>query len=205
VAAIPAPVEDSYFLRRIVLIMTIELAPRRYLPDDAVALTALLNDAYREWSDRGLNFTAATQDVETTRARTGEGACWVIEQGGELAATLTMSFPPASDVQQLTGVARVPGRAWLGQIAVRESLRGQNVARKLYDVACEWASQNGVTSVGLDTAVPAERLVSMYERWGFQREGTVRFPGKTYDSLVMVQPLGQHKDQSSGTKKSRSQ
>jgi GNAT superfamily N-acetyltransferase len=170
--------------------MTTELSPRKYVPEDAVALTALLNDAYREWSDRGLNFTAATQDVETTRARTSEGACWVIENNGELAATLTMSFPPPDDVQQLTSVARVRGRAWIGQIAVRDSLRGKNVARKLYDVACEWASQNRVTSVGLDTAAPAEHLVSMYERWGFQREGIVHFQGKTYDSLVMVQPLG---------------
>jgi GNAT superfamily N-acetyltransferase len=170
--------------------MTSELAPRRYVPQDAGALTALLNDAYREWSDRGLNFTAATQDVETTRARTSGGACWVIEHNGELAATLTMSFPPPFDVQQLTRVARVRGRAWIGQIAVRESLRGRSVARGLYDVACEWALQNGVTSVGLDTAVSAEHLVSMYERWGFQQEGIVRFEDKTYDSLVMVQLLG---------------
>lgn len=169
--------------------MTPELAPRRYVPADAVALTALLNDAYREWGDLGLNFTAATQDVETTRARTSDGACWVVEHDGELAATLTMSFPPPSDVQELTGVARVTGRAWIGQIAVRESLRGRGVARTLYERACEWAAQNGVTSVGLDTAVPATHLVSMYERWGFQPEGFVRFPGKTYDSQVMVQLL----------------
>lgn len=147
--------------------MGADLLPRRFVLEDAERLTELLHVAYTELSERGLNFTAASQDVETTRARAEEGACWVIEHEGELAATLTMSFPPPEDVQQLTETARVPARAWIGQIAVRSSLRGRNVARQLFDVACEWAIANALTSVGLDTALPAPHLAAMYERWGF--------------------------------------
>jgi len=136
-----------------------------------------------------MNFTAAHQDVATTRARVADGACWVIEHAGELAATMTMSVPPPQDVQQLTAAARVPDLGWIGQVAVRSSLRGRNVARQLFGTACEWATARGVSSVGLDTALPAAHLATMYERWGFEREGQVRFAGKTYDSVVMVRRL----------------
>ena len=55
--------------------MVIDLVPRRFIPEDDEAITLLLGSAYRDLQDRGLNFTAATQDVETTRARVAEGAC----------------------------------------------------------------------------------------------------------------------------------
>lgn len=166
-----------------------ELTPRLSVPDDADGLTELRHVAYGELSDQGLNFTAAHQDVATTRARVAEGACWVIQHAGELAATLTMSLPPPQDVRQLTTAAQVPGRAWIGQVAVRSSLRGRNVARRLFGTACEWATARGVSSVGLDTALPAAHLAAMYERWGFERIGLVHFTGNTYDSVVMVRQL----------------
>jgi hypothetical protein len=40
--------------------VVVELVPRRFAPEDAEALTVLLNSAYRDLQDRGLNFTAAT-------------------------------------------------------------------------------------------------------------------------------------------------
>lgn len=169
--------------------MKAELQPRRFAAEDAEALTRLLNSAYQDLQDRGLNFTAATQGVQTTLERVSEGACWVIEHEGHIAATLTMSVPPPEDVQALTETARVLGRAWIGQIAVGSELRGRNVARLLFDVACDWARGNDIASVGLDTAVPAEHLAAMYERWGFQRADVVRFAGKTYDSVVMIKDI----------------
>ena len=59
--------------------MPAEIVTRRYQAADAADLTSLLNSAYRELLDRGMNFTAATQDIETTRRRVAEGACWVVE------------------------------------------------------------------------------------------------------------------------------
>ena len=145
-----------------------------------------MNSAYRDPQGRGLNFTAATQDVETTRARVAGGACWVIEHEGVIAATLTMSVPPPNDIQALTAAARKPATGWIGQIAVGPKLRGSGVARALFDAACEWARASGVTSVGLDAAVPAEHLAVMYARWGFSPVEVIRFEGKTYDSVVMM-------------------
>jgi GNAT superfamily N-acetyltransferase len=148
-----------------------------------------LNSAYRELQDRGLNFTAATQDIETTRRRVSEGACWVVEHEGRVAATMTMSVPPPEDIRALSRYAIPPHTGWLCQVAVGPELRGRAVAKNLFDVACTWAIREGITTVGLDTAAPAKHLATMYSRWGFEHVDEVRFPGKTYDSVVMTKHL----------------
>lgn len=171
--------------------MPTEVEPRRYRPEDAPDLTALLNDAYRELHDRGLNFTAATQDVDTTRRRVAEGACWVVEHEGRVSATMTISVPPPEDVRSLTEHARRPHTGWLCQVAVSPELRGRAVARTLFDVVCDWAVHAGIATIGLDTAAPADHLTVMYSRWGFEHVDDVHFPGKTYDSVVMTRAVSQ--------------
>lgn len=169
--------------------VTAEFEPRRYRPEDAPELTRLLNGAYRELKDMGLNFTAATQGVETTRRRVAEGVCWVVEHEGRVSATMTMSVPPSEDIRSLSEHARQPDTGWLCQVAVGPELRGRAVAKTLFDVACAWAINHGIRTVGLDTAAPAEHLVAMYTRWGFEHVDDVHFPGKTYDSVVMTREL----------------
>lgn len=171
--------------------MPAEVVTRRYRAADAIDLTSLLNDAYGELQDRGLNFTAATQDVETTRQRVSEGACWVVEHEGRVAATMTMSVPPPEDIQTLCRYANQPHTGWLCQVAVGRELRGRAVAKVLFGVACEWAGSEGITTVGLDTAEPAEHLATMYAQWGFKHVDDVHFPGKTYDSVVMTKQLSE--------------
>jgi GNAT superfamily N-acetyltransferase len=166
--------------------VTTNVEPRPFRPEDAAVLTVLLNSAYRELQDAGLNFTAATQNVETTRQRVAEGVCWVVENDGHVAASMTMSVPPPNDVRTLSEHAQEPGTGWLCQVAVGPELRGRAVAKTLLDVACAWAMRNGITRIGLDTAAPAEHLVAMYARWGFEHVDDVRLPGKRYDSIVMT-------------------
>lgn len=165
------------------------LTVRPFVDDDAPALTAFLHEAYAELGARGLNFTAVDQSEETTRSRARGGRCWVVERGGEIVATLTMSLPPSSALQRLTPEARVPGRVWLNQMGVSPRLRGVGLARLLWDTGAAWAAEQGATSVGIDTAVPATHLVDLYTRWGFVPRDIIHWPGKTYDSLVMVRGL----------------
>jgi N-acetylglutamate synthase-like GNAT family acetyltransferase len=169
--------------------MTVEVISRRYRDSDAAALTALLNSSYQELQDRGLNFTAATQDIETTRRRVADGRCWVVEDHGQIAATLTMSVPPADDIRALSDYATQPRTGWLCQVAVAPALRGRAMSQRLFEVACNWARHQDITTVGLDTAAPAEHLAAMYSRWGFERVDTVQFPGKAYASVVMTMAL----------------
>ncbi len=48
----------------------------------------------------------------------------------------------------------------------------------------------GASSIGVDTAHPATHLVQLYRSWGFAEVDSIHWPGKTYDSVVMLRPLG---------------
>lgn len=162
---------------------------RQFDDTDAPALTELLHEAYAELGDMWLNFTAVDQSVETTRYRARGGQCWVVERDGVLIATLTMSLPPSNALQDLTNQARVPERAWLNQMAVARAARGLGLAADLWRRGLGWAADQGATSVGVDTAVPAEHLIALYRGWGFAEGDVIHWPGKTYDSVVMVRPF----------------
>lgn len=46
-----------------------------------------------------------------------------------------------------------------------------------------------MTTIGIDTAMPAEVLRTLYQRWGFVAEDEIAWPGKTYRSIVMVREI----------------
>lgn len=174
---------------RVGSVARVPLDLRPYAPSDAAALTDLLHRSYAGLEARGLNFTAATQDVELTRRRAAAGPTWVIADRGAPVATLTLSLPPATFLQDLTAEAAAPGRAWLNQMAVAPGHRGRGHARRLRDAALDHAATHGVTAVGVDTAEPAADLLDLYRRWGFAERDVIRWPGKTYDSVVLVREL----------------
>ncbi|HEY0186015.1 MAG TPA: GNAT family N-acetyltransferase [Cellulomonas sp.] len=162
---------------------------RPFAPADAAPLTALLHRAYAELGARGLNFTAVDQDDATTLRRATGGASWVLERDGVLAATITVSLPPEAALRTLTAEAAVPRRAWLNQLAVDPAHRGRGLARRLRDVGYAWCREQGCTSIGLDTAEPAEHLVRLYGAWGFVPVDQVRWPGKRYRSVVLARDV----------------
>ncbi|KAA9134925.1 GNAT family N-acetyltransferase [Microbacterium caowuchunii] len=118
------------------------------------------------------------------------GQCWIVEQDGQIVGSITMSLPPSPGRPELTAVAREDNRAWLNQVAVSPSIRGRGIAAGLWRQGRQWAVAQGATSVGVDTAIPAEHLVQLYTSWGFEQVETIHWPGKTYDSVVMTRPLG---------------
>jgi GNAT superfamily N-acetyltransferase len=164
---------------------------RLFTPDDAEPLTALLHAAYAELGARGLNYTAVDQDAETTLVRAQGGQCWIVEnQEGGIVGTLTMTYPPSAEIRALTAEAREPRRAWLNQVAVSPLEQRSGIASYLWTLGQAWACDQGATSVGVDTAVPARRLVRLYASWAFTHRDTIHWDGKTYNSVVMVRPLG---------------
>lgn len=165
-------------------------AVRLFEDDDADRLTELLHAAYAELGAMGLNYTAVDQDVETTRERARGGRCWVVEHDSQLVGSLTMSLPPSAGLQELTAQARHEHRAWLNQVAVSPQARGLGIAADLWQKGRQWALAQQATSIGVDTAVPAEHLIRLYGSWGFARADTIRWTGKTYASAVMTRPLG---------------
>lgn len=152
---------------------------------DVEAVTRLVHAAYAEHSDVGLNFTATDQSEAVTRYRLFAGQSWVIDRGGEVVATATVSLPPGEHIQRLSAVARTPKTAWLNQLAVHPTHRGAGLARRLLETAIGFAHDRDARALGLDTAAPALGIRALYAHWGFVERETVHWQGKTYDSVVM--------------------
>ena len=161
---------------------------REFAPDDAEALTEFLHRAYAELGELGLNFTAVDQSAETTLRRAGGGYCLLAVDGDDIIGTVTMSVPSES-LRQMTDAATAPDLAWLNQLATDPGRRHEGIARQLWMAGSAWARAAGRTSVGVDTAEPATHLIDLYRGWGFERVATIHWPGKTYDSVVMVRSL----------------
>lgn len=209
------------------------IALRPFDPVDAPGLTSFLHRAYAELGQRGLNFTAVDQDVETTLWRASKGRCWVavdrdalpphgeqvhaggreqthagerglardaapdlgreaLAQGlgnrGQIVGTVTISLPPGPHIGRLTPVAARAG-AWLNQMAVDPDRRGLGIASRLWQTGLAWAVARGVTTIGVDTAAPATHLQELYSRWGFVASDTIQWPGKSYESIVMLREV----------------
>lgn len=162
---------------------------RVFQESDASQLTDMLHRAYAELGAAGMNFTAVDQDLSTTLRRASAGSTWVIADGAALVAAMTISWPAEAALRELTAEAATPGRAWLNQLAVDPSRRGEGHARRLRDVGFAWCLTRGVTSIGLDTAETADHLVGIYRGWGFSTVDTVQWPGKTYRSVIMTRSL----------------
>lgn len=111
------------------------------------------------------------------------------DAAGSMIGTITISLPPSAGLRELSPLARAPRRAWLNQLAVSPRLRGRGLARRLWELGARWAERAGADSIGLDTAAPARHLVRLDEGWGFTPRETIHWPGKRYDSLVMLRAL----------------
>jgi GNAT superfamily N-acetyltransferase len=166
---------------------------RPLAPGDSLeALTALLHRAYARLAAMGLNYTAVDQSVETTARRVADGRCFVIEQGGTIAATVTVNGP--WDAQTLPGAREC---AWylrrdvahLHQLAVDPAHQGQGHGDRLVEACERWAREQGYRAIALDTAQPAEHLRRRYARLGYAEVDTVQWAGKRYRTVVMVKPL----------------
>jgi len=162
---------------------------REFRKSDTSALTALLHRAYAELGAAGMNFTAVDQTDATTEYRASAGHCLLAIDDGIPIATLTMSMPASKTLRLMFPAADREDVAWLNQMAVDPDRRGIGLARDLWADGLAWATRNGATTVGVDTALPAEHLIRLYEAWGFERAGTVHWEGKTYDSAVLLRSI----------------
>lgn len=161
---------------------------REFTPADTPELTELLHRSYAELGAAGMNFTAVDQTDATTEYRASAGHCLIALDDGRPIATLTMSMPASKTLRSMFPAAERKDVAWLNQMAVDPERRGTGLARTLWADGLAWAIEHGATTIGVDTALPAEHLIRLYEGWGFERAGVIHWAGKTYDSAVLLRP-----------------
>lgn len=147
---------------------------------DVPELRRLVNSAYKELSDQGLNYTATFQDEETTLRRLSEGTAFVLLDEQKIIATILLSEKNFS-----TGTRS----AYLSQFAVSPPYKKAGIGRFLMDFCEELARKKGYQTVQLDTAKPAEHLVRWYLKLGYRVVGEAYWEGKTYESYIFEKDI----------------
>jgi GNAT superfamily N-acetyltransferase len=154
--------------------------------DSINELTSLLHRAYAHLGALGLNFTAVDQSPEVTAQRVNLGTCYVAVVGTELVGTIVVRGTHKSSE---CSYFNQPGVATAHQFAVAPEYQGTGIGSALLSQAEAWARKNGFSQLVLDTAESVTDLIEFYSRRGYEKVGTVQWPGKRYRSVVMRKAL----------------
>ena len=148
---------------------------------DVPALRSLINAAYLELAERGLNFTGSYQDEELTRQRIQGAEVYLVERGGELLASVSLSIKPVE--------GQTDPCLYVNQLAVAPAHKRRGLGSFLLDLAERRAEHSGLRRLRLCTAVPAFHLVGLYRRLGYAVVEEIQIEGKTYRSYIMEKCL----------------
>ncbi len=149
-------------------------------------LTSLLHKSYKELTDLGLYFLAATQSVATTLERIENGTCLIALKGGELIGTIC--YYPSTQNEVSKWFTRFDV-GHFGQFAVDPDYRRIGLGRLLISMVEEIAAQDTKQHLALDTAEKATSLIEYYNRLGFQQVGYMQWGHYNYRSVVMNKQL----------------
>jgi len=150
------------------------------IPDDAPSIRSIVNQAYKELADMGLNYTATFQDEDETRRRMSKGRVLLIEDAGQPVGTILI-FEENKVSERHS--------AYLGQFGFLPEYKGRGLGSRVMDYMESLARKEGFECVQLDTAKPAEHLVQMYLRRGYRIVSDTHFEGKTYESWIFEKDL----------------
>ena len=74
-------------------------------------------------------------------------------------------------------------------ICVQKKAWGIGVGKYLMEYALEKAKEGGLTKVNLDVRIDNEKAIHLYEKFGFEKEGTIKkclfIDGVYYDNYIM--------------------
>ena len=152
---------------------------------DVPVLRRLVNSAYKELLDMGMNYTGATQDEAVTRERMQDALVLLAFWDDNPVATVTLSTHDA------------PPALYVNQLAVSPQHRGQGLARLMFAWAESEAKLRNLPCLMLDTATRAHHLVNLYRKYGFEVVEEVQWSGKSYTSFIMRKDVPGHPSQES--------
>ena len=131
-----------------------KLILRQACDTDVPALRKLINESYKELSDKGWNYTATFQDEEKTRERIQKGKAFVLVEHKIIIATILYYAD-----NHYTG----NNTAYIGQFAVQPEFKKQGLGSLLMDYCESLAVTEKYHGIQLDTASPATHLVNWCE------------------------------------------
>ena len=164
---------------------------RRPEPEDAEALVRVLTQAAGETrflarEPEEFSVTAEQQRAAIERVNADPDMAW-------FAAEVDGRVIGQGSVTRVRRMSRYRHRAELAFIVLQEYW-GMGIGGRLMQACIEWAKENGVTQLELETVQSNERARRIYESFGFRITGTIpkalRYADGTYaDEYRMVLEL----------------
>jgi GNAT superfamily N-acetyltransferase len=165
---------------------TIE-AYRRDL-DDIEEITRLLHRAYAPLLAAGMNYTAATQSDDVTRARLDAAAiAWLAKCNSRTIGTICYYTTRRSET--FPGWFRRDDVGIFAQLAVNPSLQRRGLGAQLVRTAERYASEQGKAELACDTAENATHLRRYYADLGYREVATYQWPDANYRSIILSKTL----------------
>ncbi|WP_430883245.1 GNAT family N-acetyltransferase [Fusibacter sp. JL216-2] len=98
-------------------------------------------------------------------------------------------------VGRISNNKRFSHRASMG-LSVQKKYWGRGIGRKLMEACIDWCQNNGIEQLELEVVTSNERAKAMYEKLGFQLQGTkkhaMKYADGTYaDEYQMVRFIGE--------------
>ncbi len=147
---------------------------------DIPAIRLLVNMAYKELADMGLNYTATYQDEKITQERIRGGRAFLLEKNQKIVGTVLFT------VRNYFTQCR---SGYVSQLAIHPSLKRSGLGTYLMRFCEELALSEGYEALQLDTAKPARHLVNWYQIQGYKVIGAEKWVGKTYESWIFEKKL----------------
>ena len=134
----------------------------RARPQDMPALVALLDTLF-----------AIEADFSPDRAKQQRGLELLLAQPDDRASVLVARAPNGkvigmASAQLVISTAEGAASAWIEDVVVQESFRGQGVARLLLDGLADWASRHDATRMQLLADNANAPALAFYRRLGWQ-------------------------------------
>lgn len=166
--------------------LDVEIRPFDMNRDSLEEMTKLLNEAYGTWLARGLNYLAATQSVEITRARIKDAISLVCWHQQKMVGTITYYSPEINSGckwYDQEGVGR------FGQFATRPDYRKLGIGSKLLEKVEDMARRERIQELALDTAEDAKELIQYYKKRGYRFIQYVDWEITNYRSVVLSKKM----------------
>jgi ribosomal protein S18 acetylase RimI-like enzyme len=148
---------------------------REAVEADVSEIRKVVNEAYKELSDQGWNYTATYQDEAVTWERMQTGRTFALIQDSKIIATIL--FSKKNYITQINS-------AYVGQFAVLNHAKNRGLGNLLMAFCEKLANDEKFDAIQLDTAQQAKRLVDWYLKRGYKIIGETHWEGKTYDSYI---------------------
>lgn len=183
----------------------IEILVRPAGPADVLGVTELIHDAFEVWKRRGLKLNPMFQTEEQTARHLLESGFVAVTSSGEMVGTFSLdhgvveppragflhflegSDPEIAFVCENNSIGKIPDKLLVfKKAAVKQQWASSGVGTTLYQLAEDFARDNGFGGMVLETTRETDWLFNWYVRLGFTPVGSHRYPKSDLDTVLLI-------------------